>query len=60
MKDALISKILEPLWIVYDDLNDSECPEDQMADRHAPRLRHAIDTVKKDLEIFIGNSLDPE
>jgi len=50
MKDALISKILEPLWIVYNDLDDYE---------RVPLMR-AIATVKKDLEIFIGDSLEPE
>lgn len=51
MKDALIVEILAPLWDVHDVLKVS-------GDR--VRLKRAIDSVKKDLEIFIGDSLDPD
>ena len=61
MKDALIVEILKPLWIVYKDLNDDErVPHARKGARRAPRLKQAIDSVKKDLEIFIGDNLDPD
>ena len=51
MKDALIVEILAPLWDVHDVLT---APGDRV------RLKLAIDSLKKDLETFIGDSLDPE
>jgi|GEM_PF-6044002 hypothetical protein len=51
MKDALIVEILSPLWDVHDVL---KAPGDRM------RMKQAIDSVKKDLETFIGDSLDPD
>jgi hypothetical protein len=51
MKDALIVEILAPLWDVHDVLKVS-------GDR--VRLKQAINEVKEDLEIFIGDSLDPD
>ena len=51
MKDALITEILAPLWSAHDLLATH-------SDR--VRLKQAIDSVKKDLETFIDDSLDPE
>lgn len=51
MKNALIVEILAPLWDVHDVL---KVPGDRV------RLKKAIDSVKKDLEIFISDNLDPE
>jgi len=51
MKDALIVEILAPLWDVHEVLT---LPGDRV------RMKLAIASVKKDLETFIGDSLDPD
>jgi len=51
MKDALIVEILAPLWSAHDLL---------VSHGDRARLKLAIASVKKDLETFLGDSLDPE
>jgi hypothetical protein len=55
MKDALIVEILAPLYEFYRTLGDTESRRMERI-----RLKQAIDSVKKDLETVIGDSLDPD